>query len=315
MSRTPIIMDVDTGIDDAFAILLAAAARELEIVAMTTVFGNRPVEDTTRNTLKICELLGIKAPVARGAEKALLLPKLQLNGAEVHGKDGLGNMGYLLPEPEKQLSELSAVELMAKVLTESAEPVTLVPVGPLTNIAILLLTCPHLLPKIDKIVIMGGALSGGNVTARGEANVYHDPEAAKIVLSSGLRIMLSPLDATMKAYATKEDHQRMAACGNYVSDTLCRMLFHYEAFYANKAGFQGVALHDSVPVAWLIDHHVVETRALYVDVELGGTVTRGSTCADRRVLTDKKPNAAVAVNVDRERFIELHVEAFRKFGN
>ncbi|MBQ3008008.1 MAG: nucleoside hydrolase, partial [Oscillospiraceae bacterium] len=165
LNKRPIIMDVDTGVDDTLAFLLAAAADNLDIRAITTVFGNCAVDVTTKNTLKICELFGLDVPVARGTYRPVIDPPIDYSVApmvDIHGRDGLGNVGDRLPEPTKQVEAMAAADLMAKAIKECDEKMTIVATGPLTNIATFLLAYPDLHEKIECIAFMGGAAFGGN---------------------------------------------------------------------------------------------------------------------------------------------------------
>ena len=206
MNKKYIVMDVDTGCDDSMALMLAKSCPDIEILALTCVFGNNDVNTTTENTLKVAKMLGINAPVGKGAQKPLIDPPLQADGlgVAIHGKDGLGNVGGRLKKTEENLSDLTAVDLMAKVIKEAPEKVTLVATGPLTNIATFLVSYPELQEKVEQIALMGGAAYGGNLTFNVEANTGHDPEATAIVFMSGVKKVMFGLDATMAGAA----HQR-----------------------------------------------------------------------------------------------------------
>ena len=314
--RIPVIMDVDTGVDDALALMLAAASDRLEIKALTCVFGNRSVEETSLNTLKIAQLLGLDVPVARGLAVPFLEPPVDYTAPQpidVHGTDGLGYMGHLLPELSRSLSPLSAAELTAKVLRESEDSVTIIATGPLTNIAAFLLAYPSLHGKVDRILLMGGAACGGNIKPSAEANIAHDPEAAEVVFTSGLPVYMFGLDATMKLWITDAEREELSACGR-TGDFMSRAVAHYSGIYQSIAGLPGAVLHDSLPVAWLIDPDICTLRKYHVDVELSGPRTRGCTVVDTADILKKEPNAFVALDADRERFIQMHIEAARRFS-
>jgi pyrimidine-specific ribonucleoside hydrolase len=318
MDRIPIIMDVDTGIDDAFALMLAGSSDNLEILAVTTCFGNRPLSETTLNTQKICELLGLDIPVAAGAKKGLIASAGDLEplkSPRVHGRDGLGDMGYLMPPPTKEVEPMAAVALMAEKVAGCDRPVTLVPTGPLTNIAAFVLAHPELHGRVEKIVMMGGAVFGGNAALTAEANIYHDPEAAQIVMASGLRIVMCGLEATQMVYATKADRRRFEKAQNRISDVLCKTLYAYAGWYEEKMGYPGVVLHDSVPIAFLLKPTVLKTRPYHVAVDLDGRYTRGCTVTDTRLESTRRANVAVAYSADRQEIIEMHIEALKKYGN
>ena len=315
--RIPVIFDTDIGVDDAYALLLAAGSPSIQLLGITTCFGNSSVENCTENALRICELLGLRdVPVARGAEKALLRPKRDYEKSglfTVHGKDGLGGMRVRLPDPRKKVEQEDAVELMARLVRESPSKVVLVPVGPLTNVALFLMTYPELKGKIDGIAMMGGSAFGGNAYPRGEANIVADPEAAQVVFLSGLRIVMCGLDATDKAYLTKDDREMFRIVGREIGEFYYDMVKEYAAFHESVGRPEGPAMHDSVPVAWLIDPSILELKPARVEIDLDGRYTLGCTVTDF-VMRDRRPNAMVAMGIDRERFAELHTEAFKRFG-
>lgn len=209
MKKIPIILDGDPGHDDAIAWMLANASPLLDIRAVTSVCGNQTIEKTTYNALRIMTLIGLRAPMARGRTGPLVSEPIV--APTVHGKSGLD--GPDLPEPAFEPLEMSAVELMAKVLSESAEPVTLVPTGPLTNVAALLLAHPELKSKIREISLMGGGIHHGNWTPAAEFNILVDPEAADLVFRSGIPIIMAGLDVTEQALVFPEDFERIRALG------------------------------------------------------------------------------------------------------
>ncbi|GEM_PF-5587623 len=201
--KRPVILDGDPGHDDAMAWMLAQASPELDILAVTSAAGNQTIEKTTFNARRVCALLGITAPIAMGLPAPLLCDPI--TAGNIHGQTGLD--GPSLPQPEGSLSPLSAVELMAKVLRDSPDPVTIIATGPETNVAALLLSHPELKPKIAQISVMGGGLGFGNWTPAAEFNILADPEAAEIVFSSGLPLLMSGLDVTEQALIFPEDFE------------------------------------------------------------------------------------------------------------
>ncbi len=316
LNKRPIIMDVDTGVDDTLAFLLAAAADSLDLKAITTVFGNCSVADTTQNTLKICELLNLDVPVAAGSYRPLIDPPIDYSVApmvDIHGRDGLGNVGNKLSEPKKQAEAMTAVDLMAKVIKESDEKVTLVATAPLTNIATFLVSYPDLHDKIECIALMGGAAFGGNLGFSVEANVGHDPDAAKIVFMSDIPKYMFSLDATMACFINDEERQALADNGGETGEFLKACLQQYSDIYKALGGLPGAVLHDSLPVAWLIDPSVVEFAHCHVDIELKGTKTRGCTVTDLNGYTKKPANTYVSMKADREKLIQMHIDAVKKF--
>ncbi|MFQ2341742.1 pyrimidine-specific ribonucleoside hydrolase RihA [Aeromonas dhakensis] len=307
----PVILDCDPGHDDAIALILALASPELKVLAVTTSAGNQTPDKTLNNALRILTLLGRDdIPVAAGAPKPLARELIIADN--VHGESGLD--GPKLPDPAFAPVAMTALELMAKCLRESPEPVTLVPTGPLTNIALLLAAHPELKSKIARIVLMGGAAGAGNWTPAAEFNIYVDPEAADMVFKSGLPITMCGLDVTHEAQVMDEDIERVRAITNPVAQCVADLLDFFMIYHRDpKWGFAGAPLHDPCTIAWLLApalFHGVECR---VDIETGGTHTSGMTVVDRYGLTGKPANALVLLGLDRAGFIDLLVTRLRAF--
>lgn len=307
----PVILDCDPGHDDAIALILALASPELKVLAVTTSAGNQTPDKTLNNALRILTLLGRDdIPVAAGAPKPLARELIIADN--VHGESGLD--GPKLPDPAFAPVAMTALELMAKSLRESPEPVTLVPTGPLTNIALLLAAHPELKSKIARIVLMGGAAGAGNWTPAAEFNIYVDPEAADMVFKSGIPITMCGLDVTHQAQVMDEDIERVRAITNPVAQCVAGLLDFFMIYHRDpKWGFAGAPLHDPCTIAWLLApalFHGVECR---VDIETGGTHTSGMTVVDRYGLTGKPANALVLLGLDRAGFIDLLVTRLRAF--
>lgn len=307
--KIPVILDGDPGHDDAIAWVLANASPLLDIRAVTSVCGNQTIEKTTYNTMRICTLIGLRAPVAKGRPGPLAAESII--DPVVHGKSGLD--GPPLPEPNFDLSPLTAVELMAKVLRESVEPVTLVPTGPLTNVAALLLAHPELRPKIAQISLMGGGILHGNWTPAAEFNILVDPEAADLVFRSGIPIIMAGLDVTEKALVCPADFDRIRAVGNKVAVTVADWLGFFYQFH-KKMDYPGAPVHDAVAVAALVAPHILTMREMYVAVETQGDYCRGATVGDWHGGHGHSPNARVILDIDREAFVDLLVEAVKTYG-
>jgi len=310
MNRIPIILDGDPGHDDAIAWVLAKASPALEIKAVTTCCGNQTIEKTTYNARRICTLIGLDVPMAKGRKRPLVSEPII--APTVHGESGLD--GPALPEPAYDLLPMTAVELMAKVLKESREPVTLVPTGPLTNVAALLIAHPELKAKIKQISLMGGGVQYGNWTPAAEFNILVDPEAAKIVFASGIPIIMAGLDVTEKALIKPYDFERIRAVGNPVAKVVAEWLDFFYQFHI-KMGYEGAPVHDAVAVAALIHPEIMEMRELYVEVETEGDFCKGATVADFHGSTGKAPNARVIMGIDRDAFADLLVEAAKFYGD
>lgn len=302
----PIILDCDPGHDDAIALILALASPELELKAVTTSAGNQTPEKTLRNALRILTLLQRSdIPVAGGAVKPLMRELIIADN--VHGESGLD--GPELPEPNFAPQQCNAVELIAKTLRESAEPVTIVATGPLTNIALLLTSHAELQSKIARIVIMGGAAGLGNWTPAAEFNIHVDPEAAEIVFQSGLPIVMAGLDVTHRAQIMSEDIERFRQLGNPVATVVADLLdFFMEYHKQEKWGFQGAPLHDPCTIAWLIKPSMFTCVERWVGVETQGKYTQGMTVVDYYGLTNNAPNTTVMMDIDRQAFVDLLVE-------
>ena len=307
--RIPVILDGDPGHDDAIAWVLAKASPQLDILAVTSVCGNQTIAKTTYNTLRIMTLIGLDVPMAMGREKPLIGEPII--APTVHGESGLD--GPALPEPAYVPVEMDAAELMAKILEESDEPVTLIPTGPLTNVAALLMTHPELKDKIAHIYLMGGGIDFGNWTPAAEFNILVDPEAADVVYRSGIPITMAGLDVTEKALIRPDDFNRIRALGNPVSDVVAAWLDFFYQFHLSL-GYSGAPVHDAVAVAALLHPEMMEMKDYYVEIELGGDYCRGMTVADKLGLSGKKPNVRAIMNIDRDAFADLLVEAARTYG-
>jgi inosine-uridine nucleoside N-ribohydrolase len=307
---TPIVLDCDPGHDDAIALLLALASPEVALLGVTTVAGNQTLDKTTRNALRVLELAGrAKVPVAAGAERPLVRDiRVAL---EVHGESGLD--GPDLPEPRTPPVEESAVDFLARTLFEAHEPVTLVPVGPLTNIALLLEARPDVIGKIERIVLMGGAIAEGNVTPAAEFNIWCDPEAAARVFGSGLEVTMVGLDVTHRALVLPEHAERLRASGR-VGEVVAELLEFYGRFHRRIYDFPGSPIHDAVAVAQVIRPGLLETVERNVEIELESELCRGRTVVDLWRRTDRASNAHVAVGIDSDAFLELLLERIARLG-
>ena len=308
MKRIPIILDGDPGHDDAIAWVFAKASPDLDIKMVSSVAGNQTIEKTTNNMRMICTLLGIDAPQARGAVRPVTADPI--TAGNWHGDSGLD--GPPLPEPEYPLSELSCVDLMAKVISESPDPVTIIPTGPLTNVAQLLMFHPEVKTNIGRISLMGGGVTHGNWKPAAEFNIMEDPEAAYIVFHSGIPITMCGLDVTEKAIIRPDDFPRIRGVGNQVAHIVTGWLeFFYK--YPMAIGYTGAPVHDPCAVLALIHPEIFTMKDLYVDIELGGEYTRGATVADFKGGLGKEPNATVVLSIDRDRYVDLLVDALRTF--
>lgn len=300
----PIIIDTDPGQDDAIAILAALASPELDVLGVTAVAGNVPLELTTRNSLILVELAGRPdVPVFAGCDRPL---RRELVTAEhVHGKTGID--GADLPDPVTALQPQHAVDWMVETLLAAGErEITICPVGPMTNVATVLETAPEAAKNIREIVCMGGGFfEGGNTTPTAEFNVFVDPEAAQTVLHCGAPVTMLPLDATHKALMTDAWINQVRALGTRTGATAAGMLDFYERFDVDKYGTFGGPLHDPNVIAYLLRPDLYRGRHCNVEVETESPLTRGMTVVDWWDVTDRPPNCQFITEVDSDGFYEL----------
>lgn len=302
----PLIIDCDPGHDDALAILLALQRPEAQVLGLTTVAGNATLENTTRNALSVLALIGrTDVPLAAGADRPLSRPLV--TAAHVHGSSGLE--GADMPEPISEPRPEHAVDFMARLIEESPRPVTLVPTGPLTNIALLRRRHPAAFARVAHICLMGGAIGEGNLTASAEFNIWVDPEAAAEVFEAGRPLTMIGLDVTHQAIVTHGDAERMAAPGNRTGRVFADLLHYFARFHRRRYGWDGAPIHDAVAVAHVLQAGLVETAAYRVDIETTSELTRGRTVVDLHGLTGQPANAEVGLAIDRERFVALLLEA------
>jgi len=296
----PVLIDCDPGIDDALAIFMALASEELNVEAITTVAGNVPVGLTAINALKLVEMAGFEVEVAAGAANPLYTKKK--TAESVHGRNGIGDIE--LPSPKGSLSKRSALELIHDKALQQKGNLEIIATGPLTNVALALTVYPDLKNLVRHIWIMGGSAYSGNRTPAAEFNIFADAHAASIVFASGIPLTMCGLDVTNRALIYKEDIERLSQFKSDVARKSAEMLLWYLKFY-NSFGFEGVAMHDPFTVAAAIDPSLIETKHLHVDVETEGEFTLGQTVVDLLKVSGKPPNAYVALELDKKRFVEL----------
>lgn len=293
---TPVLIDCDPGIDDAIALLLGFACPEaLRVEAITTVAGNVSLVHTTRNARRVRALAGRSdVPVHAGCPRPILAPPH--HAAHVHGEDGLGGIGLI--DDEGGLAARHAVDALAD-RTAGSDPLTVVAVGPLTNLAMLLVKRPEVAERFGRVIVMGGGLARGNVTPLAEFNIFADPEAARIVVEAGLRPLVFPLDVTQQAAVTKADLERLSEGGGRITEAAVAMLrFYLEAVGARHGG---VHIHDAMAVAYAIWPELFEVRAARLTVVTDTGDERGRTVAD---FGTGEANADIAVAVDAATFTD-----------
>lgn len=303
-----IIIDCDTGIDDALALLLAIQYPDWEILGITAVSGNVPLEHTAPNCIRICTLAGKKIPVYAGAAQPLYRER---HTAEmVHGKNGIGGvelpLGYDV-EHEPALSYLT------RIVHANPGDIEIIALGPLTNIAQAVLTDPHFSEQVGHLTIMGGAIHGGNATAAAEFNIYADPEAARIVFNAGIPMTMVGLDVTNWALLDYKIFDRWRNSDNAVVRTAGEILYSFRHFF-DGIEMEGIALHDPLAVACVIDPTLITTRDLFIDIETKSSIASGKTVADELRVTGKEPNISAAVDLDLKRFLKLFIEAIEGYS-
>lgn len=308
MAARKIIIDTDPGQDDAVAILLALASPEaVELLGVSCVAGNVPLDLTARNARIVCELAGkTQVPVHAGCDRPLR--RDPVTAEHVHGRTGLD--GPDLPEPQMPLTETHAVDFLIDTLRrERAGTVTLCPIGPLTNIATAFQRAPDIAARVQEIVMMGGAyFAVGNITPTAEFNIYTDPQAAEIVFKSGAPITVMPLDVTHKVLVTAPRNAAFRALGTKVGVAVAEMTDFFERFDRAKYGSDGAPLHDPCTIAYLIRPELFSGRCVNVEIETESPLTLGMTVADWWGVTDRAPNAMFMGDVDADGFFELLTE-------
>jgi len=306
---TPVLLDCDPGHDDAIALLLALASPELELLGVTTVSGNQTLVKTTANAIRVLDFVGRgDVPVAAGADRPLV--REQYVAEYVHGESGLA--GPVLPAPQRDALPQHAVDFLAERVLGCERPVTLVAVGPLTNVALLLARHPEAAARLERIVIMGGAIAEGNVTPAAEFNIWADPEAAARVFTSGLEVTMIGLDVTHQALVTPAHAERLRAAGR-TGTMVAELLEYFGVFHRETYGFNGSPIHDAVAVAHVLRPGLVETLPRHVAIETGSELCRGRTVVDLWRRTGQEPNAEVGVGIDAEAFVELLLERISTF--
>lgn len=307
MDKKKIIIDCDPGYDDAVALLLAAGSPSVEVLAITTVAGNQTLEKVTGNALRIATLAGLEVPVAAGAARPLLRDEVVV-AANIHGESGLD--GTTLPQATLKPDPRHAAQLIVDtVMSEPPQSVTLVPIGPLTNIALAARLEPRIVERVKEVVLMGGGYHIGNVKPMAEFNIENDPEAAQIVFEEKWPIVMVGLDLTYQALATQTVKDKIAAIHTPASDFVTQVLTRFSENYKKSKGFDEPPVHDACAVAYVIDPGVIETRKAPVHVEYRGEYTSGMTVTDLRRKAPQDCHTAVAMKLDRERFWNLVIEA------
>jgi inosine-uridine nucleoside N-ribohydrolase len=301
-----VILDTDPGIDDALAFILLRAMPEISLQAITTTHGNTTVQKCTENALKLVELLGMEnIPVAEGAHEPLV--KTLSVAEETHGDTGLGHA--VLPAPKIKPVASNAANLIIDIVNANPGEITILCIGPVTNLALALLKEPSLRKKIKNVVSMAGTIHyPGNATPSSEYNVFCDPEAFDILLRSGIDLTIVPLDVTYKCLFTKAHIERLKGAREDIRTFIDRATAFYMDFHLEYQGIEGCAINDPLAAAILLKPELVTMRDYYVDIELHGDFTTAKLSADHFVALGNPPNAQVAMEVDVEGFMDFFIE-------
>lgn len=310
MDKRKIILDCDPGHDDAIAIMMAGNTLGIELLGITVVAGNQTLDKTSKNALRVCQYLGIDVPVYSGCGRPMVRDK-QVISSEIHGETGLD--GPEFSELTKKLEDKHGVQFIIDTLLASEGDITLVATGPLTNLAMAMRMNPNIVEKIKEIVIMGGSYQLGNVTPAAEFNILADADAAHVVFTSGINVVMVGLDVTRKVLCYPEIIQRMKKL-----DTKASKLFEDLMLFFNKSqkevfGWDGGPLHDPVTIAYLIDPTVIETKSMYTEIDIRGVQSYGRTNCDFFGNSGKESNSEIAVEIDVEKFWNIVEQAISRY--
>jgi purine nucleosidase len=304
-----VILDCDPGHDDAMAILLAAGCSEIELVGITTVAGNQTLDKTTLNAQRVCTLAGITGvPICAGCDRPLVRPLV--TAGHIHGTSGLDGPDF--GPPEVQVSEEHAVDFIVRTVMESEGDITLVPVGPLTNLAVALRREPRIAERVAEVVLMGGSAGRGNYTPAAEFNIFVDPEAAAAVFGAGWPLTMVGLDLTRQAGAGPEVHQRVRDLGPPVGLMVADMLQFLRAACQREHGVSDPPVHDPCAVARVARPGLVEVVDAHVAIEVRGEHTAGMTVTDFRARLGPA-NSKVALHLDHRGFWDFLIETLARF--
>ncbi len=310
MEKTKIILDCDPGHDDAVAIMLAARHPAIELLGVTVVAGNQTLENTQRNARRVLQWIGSTAPVYAGCPGPLVREKII--AADIHGSTGLD--GPVFPELTKPLEKEHAVLYLVRTLMNSDGDITIVTTGPMTNLALAIRLEPRIVPKIRRIVLMGGSYANGNVTPAAEFNIIADAEAASICFGCGRPVTMIGLDVTRKVLCYPEIVERMRKIGNPASDLFVALMGHFCRSQKEVFGWEGGPLHDPVTIASLIDPGLLTLKAMNVQIDLRSTQSYGRTNCDFFGYQKLPTTADVAIDIDAARFWDIIEAALRLYS-
>jgi hypothetical protein len=314
MTARKIILDCDPGHDDAVAILLALGDPAIDLLGITTVGGNQTLEKVAHNARVVCTVAGVHdVPVYAGCTRPLVRP-VEV-AADIHGDTGMEIHNFTLPEPAFPLADGHGVDFIIDTVM-AAEPstITLVPTGPLTNIALAARKEPRIVERVKEVVLMGGGYHEGNWSAVAEFNIKVDPEAAHIVFNESWPVTMVGLDLTHQALATADVEAEITALGTNLSQFVVGLFGYFREAYRNAQGFDDPPVHDPCTIAYLVDPSIVSTKKVPIDVELSGALTTGMTVCDFRAPAPDDCHTQVAVTLDHAKFWQLVIAALKRLG-
>ena len=301
MEKSKIILDCDPGHDDAVCIMMAAIHPKIELLGITTVAGNQVIEKTTDNALKICEYLNLDIPVYAGMDRPMV--REQIIADDIHGMTGLD--GPVFSKLTRKPASKHAVDYIIDTLLGASDPITLVVTGPETNIGMAFRREPRIIDKVAQIVLMGGAYQLGNVTPAAEFNILADAEAAHVVFSSKIPLVMIGLDLTRQALCIPSIIDRMEKIGNKGAKLFVDLMRFFSMTQKKVFGWEGGPLHDPCCIAYLLDSSCIETKPMYTEIELRSEKCYGRTICDYFNTRNVTPNVEVAVRLDKEKFWNL----------
>ena len=310
MEKIKIILDCDPGHDDAVAIMLAGSSEVIDLLGITVVAGNQTLEKTTRNALNVVQWLGLDVPVYAGCGQPMIREKMV--AGDIHGESGLD--GPVFPPLEKQAEDKHAVQFMIDTLLASDGDITVVTTGPMTNLAMAMRMEPRIVEKIQRIVLMGGSYTNGNVTPAAEFNIIADADAAYVCFTSGRPITMVGLDVTRKALCYPEIVERMGEVGNKAAGLFVDLMGHFCKTQKEVFGWEGGPLHDPITVASLIDPTVLVTKPMNAQVDIRSTASYGRTNCDFFGYMGLPATADVAIDIDVPKFWDMVEQSLRNYG-
>ena len=310
MEKTKIILDCDPGHDDAVAILLAGNSEAIDLLGITVVAGNQTLEKTAKNALRVVQWLGLDVPVYAGCGQPMIREKM--TAGDIHGETGLD--GPVFPPLDRDVQPMHAVDYMIRTLLDSDGDITVVTTGPMTNLAMAMRMEPRIVEKIQRIVLMGGSYTNGNVTPAAEFNIIADADAAYVCFTSGRPITMVGLDVTRKALCYPEIVERMGKVGNKAAQLFVDLMGHFCKTQKEVFGWEGGPLHDPITVASLIDPTVLVTKPMNAQVDIRSTGSYGRTNCDFFGYLQLPATADVAIDIDVPKFWDIVEQSLRDYN-